>query len=288
MRYHIDTLPIHHAHPNVHKFDDHGTVMSKIPYTQHFDYHTFAVASYALAYEDNEEIFLPQINWLLDHQDDDGAYRHNFKLPYYDFRPPWIGGLSQGLAISALIEAYKKYNKKIYLDQASQAFTCLSRDIDDHGCLHIDENGYTWIEEYNIRPVPHILNGFIYALFGVYDFAQETNNTTAQTLWNDGIKTLENNLYRYRNGLWSRYNLVDRYPATIPYHTIHVKQLYALYEITKKDIFLQYATMWNKAAHNALIRWSIQVKRHAQILGTHGFRGAVKRHTTRRQWLHKS
>jgi len=42
--------------------------------------------------------------------------------------------------------------------------------IENGGCLHIDLAGDWWIEEYITNPPTHILNGFIWALWGARDY----------------------------------------------------------------------------------------------------------------------
>ena len=41
------------------------------------------------------------------------------------------------------------------------------KDIDEGGVVYADEDGHTWFEEYIVSPPTHILNGFIWASWGV-------------------------------------------------------------------------------------------------------------------------
>jgi hypothetical protein len=92
-----------------------------------------------------------------------------------------------------------------------------------------------------------VLNGMIFALFGIYDFVRVfPENTLAQNIFRDGIETLKKVLPEYDLGFWSRYNLchadwhpaID--PATINYQRLHIVQLECLYKITGEDIFEEY------------------------------------------------
>ena len=43
-----------------------------------------------------------------------------------------------------------------------------------------DEHGNLWFEEYIVSPPTHILNGFMWAAWGVYDYFLATGDPTAQ------------------------------------------------------------------------------------------------------------
>jgi len=74
----------------------------------------------------------------------------------------------------------------------------------------------------------------------LYDFYKVTRSKEALGLFNKGIETLENNIYRYDTGSWSLYEL-SGYKAPEDYHRLHIHQLKALYKITGKKIFKEFA-----------------------------------------------
>ena len=47
-------------------------------------------------------------------------------------------------------------------------------DINEKGTQYKDEHGNIWLEEYPTIPTSHVLNGFIYAIFGIYDLYRVT------------------------------------------------------------------------------------------------------------------
>ena len=273
MDYYIDTLPgdIHKNSP--HKFDKNGVILSKIPYTQDYHYHVTSIASYAIQNMDKDKIFMSQTDWLENNIEKDGSFVHRFKLPFYDFETPWIGGLSQGLAISAFIRAYHKTQDKKYLKLATKSFNSLKKN-----CLFTDSFGHTWIEEY--PGVPSILNGFVYALFGVYDVKDHVKD--AEKLWKECIKTLIENLPRYDLKYWSRYDLETGIPATTFYHYIHQKQMYALYNLTLFDIFEFYCNNW---ADGWIYSPRIKLLRIYKIIERNGIIGTYKKYKQRKRWL---
>jgi len=90
-----------------------------------------------------------------------------------------------------------------------------------------------------------VLNGFIYALWGLRDLAQQ-GNADAARLWESGSRTLIAWLPRYDLGYWSLYHVpeVPRNPATVAYHRLHINQLDVMYELTSLLIFKEYADRW--------------------------------------------
>ena len=275
--YYIDTLLGDESKCSPHKFDSQGVMLTKVPYTQEYHYHATAIASYAISNINIEEIFNSQVKWLVNNIKKDGSYVHDFVLPFYEFEKSWVGGLAQGLSISALIRAYDRYNDKIYLETAKKALQGLEKH-----CMFKDEEGNYWISEF--PGVPTILNGFIYALFGVYDVVQKGNNK-ANSIWNECITTLEKNIDKYDMGYWSRYDLKTGIPATPFYHKIHIKQLSVLSDLTSIKRFKVFSDKWEKRANKKYNNFRVKLKRNTMIVKKHGITGTYRRYDERKKWL---
>jgi len=281
----------------IHRLDDEGVLLTKIPYTDNWDYYPVDIALFSLGNfemylktgkERFRKAFLAQAKWLKDNiviKGDYGVWEHWYTLPYYRFnRIPWVHGMAQGLAISALLRAYQLINDETFLYAAEKAYGAFERDIEDGGVRFVDPDGNVWFEEYAILPPPHILNGFIFTLFGIYDFYRVTKEEKALILFNEGIKTLEKNLHLYDNGYWSLYNLIHKYPSTGSYHSLHITQLRALYELTGKDIFDEYAERWERYANRSINRLRATLRRAKIHWKRHGIK-ILKIYLMRRRWL---
>lgn len=279
MKYYIDILLDDSSKGSPHKLDTKGVVMTKIPYTQSYHYHATAIASFALANLNDEKTLDSQIQWLVENMDKNGAYWHDFQLPYYDFNQPWVGGLAQGLAISALIRAYHKSNDKTLKESAFKALDGLEMH-----CLHKDAEGFLWISEF--PDTPTILNGFIYALFGIYDMAEE-GSTKAKKIWEECIDNLSKKIEKYDLGYWSRYDLQTGMPATLFYHNIHIKQMAVLAELTSLEIFLLFKQKWQHYLNNKYFHFRAKLKRNTLIIKKHGLLGSYKRYKQRKNWLER-
>jgi hypothetical protein len=186
------------------------------------------------------------------------VWHHHFDFEYRSLlKSPWYSGLAQGLGISVLLRAYKETKKKKYLDAYYQAWPSMIKKIDEGGVVYIDDDGDYWIEEYIVNPPTHILNGFIWALFGVYDSWKYLNNKSAEKLFHGCIATLIKNINKYDTGYWSLY---EQSGTLIPmvaspfYHQLHMVQLIILYNLSGKIIFKEYADKWNRYNNSSFYR----------------------------------
>jgi len=226
-------------------------------------YNPIAIAQYGLANyniyastgaEDRRATFLRIADWMLKslEQNEHGVWvwNHYFDWEYRDtLRAPWHSGLAQGQGISLLLRAYRDTDKTEYLDGAQRAFASMEAPTDRGGVLFVDEAGRSWIEEYIVHPPTHILNGFMWALWGVHDLAIATQSRAAQELWEASIHTLVTNLESFDTGYWSLYEQSGtrmKMMASPFYHSLHIVQLRVMYRLTGLEIFREFADRWDR------------------------------------------
>lgn len=189
-----------------------------------------------------------QADWLVKNLEknefDIPVWKHKFRWHYKKHLPPgWYSAHSQGTGISLLVRIYEETGEEKYLVAAKRAFPALDRAVDQGGVKFIDLSGDVWLEEYLIEPPTHILNGFLWALWGVWDYYLLTGDRAALALFNDCVKTLKKNLPRYDVGFWSLYDLSKQALKMIAspfYHKLHIVQLRATYLLTKEETFIDY------------------------------------------------
>lgn len=176
------------------------------------------------------------------------VWNHHFDWEYRErLRAPWYSALAQGQGISLLLRAHGQTGNTHYLDTAVRAFTSFLLPIEKGGVQFVDERGDVWLEEYVIFPPTHILNGFIWALWGVYDYYLASSEPRAHELFYRCAQTLVRNLHRYDLGYWSLYELSGarlRMVASPFYHHLHVVQLRILSELTGVSRFARVADRW--------------------------------------------
>jgi heparosan-N-sulfate-glucuronate 5-epimerase len=196
--------------------------------------------------------FLIAADWLVSHLQTNAhatsVWNHHFDWEYRDIlKAPWYSGLAQGQGISLLVRACKESRDTKYLDAARRAFTSFSHPISDGGVTFTDDRGDLWFEEYIVSPPTHILNGFIWAAWGVYDYFLVTKDQSAQDLFSRAVQTLLHNLERYDLGFWSLYEQSGtRLPmvASAFYHRLHIVQLRIMHRLTDEPAFARVADRW--------------------------------------------
>ena len=182
------------------------------------------------------------------------VWNHHFDWEYRSrLKAPWYSGLAQGQGISLLVRAYYEFQEPCYLAAAVRAFFSFQKSIEQGGVSFGDQNGNVWFEEYIVSPPTHILNGFIWAAWGVYDYFLATQDPSAKDLFSRTVQTLRSNLQHYDLGFWSLYEQSGtRLPmlASPSYHRLHIVQLRVMYRITGDEIFSHYADRWENYARD--------------------------------------
>ncbi len=211
-----------------------------------------------MADSERRKKFFRIADWLSEHLEPNlhglAVWNHHFDWEYRDtLKAPWYSGLAQGQGISVLVRAYQESRESRYLDAAVRAFATFHSPIEEGGVAFTDEDGDLWFEEYIVSPPTHILNGFIWSLWGVYDYFLATKEASAQDLFSRGVSTLLHNLDRYDLGFWSLYEQSGtRLPmvASPFYHRLHIVQLRVMHRLAGEAKFGQVADRWESYANS--------------------------------------
>lgn len=171
------------------------------------------------------------------------VWLHNFEFPIFNLKSPWVSGMAQGQGISLLLRAYQYTDDAKYLDAAHKAFEAFKYGIEDGGVSVIDGDDL-WLEEYPNNPATHVLNGFIFALWGVLDYHRATNNSIAKSIYDRCVCTLERNIGSYQGYYWTRYDLIRTGNTSEGYHKIHVLQLEIMAKLTSSHSLITYSQIW--------------------------------------------
>jgi heparosan-N-sulfate-glucuronate 5-epimerase len=182
------------------------------------------------------------------------VWNHHFDWEYRSrLKAPWYSALAQGQGISLLVRAYRETGAAAYLEGAERAFASFLKSTEEGGVTFIDDRGNLWFEEYLVSPPTHILNGFIWAAWGVYDYFLLTQRDADRDLFSQAVLTLRANLDRYDLGFWSLYEQSGTlFPmvASPFYHRLHVIQLRVMHRLTGDEIFARFADKWEAYACN--------------------------------------
>jgi heparosan-N-sulfate-glucuronate 5-epimerase len=196
--------------------------------------------------------FLAASDWLRAHLEPNllgsWVWNHHFDWEYRSsLKAPWCSALAQGQGISLLVRAYRETGAGAYLEAAERAFGSFLKPTSEGGVTFTDARGHLWFEEYLVSPPTHILNGFIWAAWGVYDYFLATQSNAARELFGKAVRTLRENLDGYDLGFWSLYEQSGTLLPMIAspfYHRLHVVQLRVMYRLTGDDRFARFAGKW--------------------------------------------
>lgn len=242
-------------------FDDKGIPLLNYRGVLGSQYNPIAIAQYGLGNynyylrtrnAERKQKFLAVADWLLATLVPNPAglhvWMHNFDWDYRDtLKAPWYSGLAQGQGISVLVRAWRVTGQDIYLEAAGRAAQVFYVDVKEGGVICSDEGNNLWIEEYIVDPPTHILNGFLWASWGVYDYWLATGDSHAGKLFEAIVSTMRQTLPRFDTGFWSLYEQSGtrlRMIASPFYHALHIIQLRVMHTLTGEPVFQEFANRW--------------------------------------------
>ena len=186
------------------------------------------------------------------------VWHHRFDFEYFRLLAnPWYSGLAQGQGLSLLVRLHATTGAAIYLEAARRAFVSLTLPISRGGVAFHDAKGRLWLEEYIVQPPTHILNGFMWSLWGVHDYHLATQDHRAADIWRRGLDTIAQTLWLFDDGGWSLYDLA---PLPLPnraslfYHRLHIAQLVITHRLCGQKAFADYARRWEGYLESKLCR----------------------------------
>lgn len=196
---------------------------------------------------------------LLENQTDEGAWVQGFDLKHtYELRAPWVSAMAQGEAASLLVRLERATGEERYGEAARRAIEPMpSAWLPD---------GSPFPQEYPTDPPSHVLNGGIYAIWGLYDAGSGDQ-------FEDAVETLVRNLHRWDTGSWSLYDLYPhpiRNWASLAYHELHTTQLRAMTAMSSR-------TALAEAADRFESYWSSRLYRGRALAHKAAFRVRVPR-----------
>jgi hypothetical protein len=144
--------------------------------------------------------------------------------------PPWTSGLSQGTALQVLARAWSRFKEQTYLTAAQQALG-IFQTAPPQG-VRVKTAAGAEYAEYTYAPSDRILNGFIQANVGLYDYTSITHDPLGLRLFEEGDAEARAETPHYNTGAWSMY---DQYgESDLNYHELLTEFLQHLCERTRK------------------------------------------------------
>jgi len=187
-----------------------------------------------------------------------------YEFAIYDIPNGLLSAMVDANAIRALALAYQAYGNSTYLEIADQVAGAFETPVSLGGNLYILDDGTHWYPEivitsdliHDYKP-PLILNGFLFALHYIYEANLIFNNSRLAHIFNLGVISAAQNLYRYDSAYnWTIYHI--DYPmklASKGYHQIHINLCNFIYDYTNVTIFKDYANKWAQFTNPPSFTW---------------------------------
>lgn len=161
--------------------------------------------------------------WALRTRDERGGWRV----------PSWTGSstclysaMSQGEGVSLLCRAYSVTNREEYLFAAQDGAQLMLAPVAGGGTARHEKDGII-LEETPLRHPQTILNGWIFALYGLYDLSQVSKEGPWRSALSETLAALNTMLPVFDAGFWSLYDSAGNLASPF-YHRLHIAQLRVL------------------------------------------------------------
>ena len=203
-----------------------------------FQYGLAAYDLYCMEQDENHlEKFINCAAWAVENQQEDGSW---VTFAYEDPEHP-NSSMAQGEGISLLLRAYIQTGDESYMTAAVKAKDFMLLPISQGGTtLYKGEDVYF----YEFTHSPLVLNGWIFSIFGLYDYCKLTGDAEAREILQKTLQSLANSLPGYDNGYWSKYDDHKRLASPF-YHDLHIAQLKVMYDLFEIQAYAQYAHKWD-------------------------------------------
>ncbi|MDG2451161.1 MAG: D-glucuronyl C5-epimerase family protein [Saprospiraceae bacterium] len=250
------------------RFDSNGVPMNRAYIDVedgHLHYYPISIGQYGLAIyhdwlekgEEKDKLqFIKIAEWFKTSSMQDttiGTYwLTDIPKPEFNVYKPWKSAFTQSRGISIGLRAFQMTNDLDYYNMAKGALKPFLIDITNGGVSTGLKNDIIY-EEYVASAPTRILDGAIFALFGIYDMIRVSKklndrdtSSVSTEIFNKGVEGLLHWLPKFDTGNWVYYNRceIEGYPAndpcTIGYLKLVIAQLNILYHITQNEALKEY------------------------------------------------
>lgn len=204
----------------------------------------FGLGNYDLYLLTNSHVyyrqFINSVNWMVKDQHQCGGWdvfeRLGSKRTYK------YSAMTQGEGASLLIRAFKETNNEEYLAKAKKAIDLMLLPVEKGGTSRYGNDKLFLEETVESKPVL-ILNGWIFAIFGLFDITKIIPELKYNYALEKTLDTLKSELKKYDSGYWSYYDQCGRLASPF-YHNLHIALLDALYDLFNIEEFKIVRDTW--------------------------------------------
>lgn len=197
--------------------------------------------------EEDRQQFLKIATWLQQTQDTMGGW--DTWGPLGQPEQYRYSAMTQGEAVSTMVRAYVLTNDNIYAAACKRGIDLMRRPVLDGGvsCLEAED---VFLEEFPGATRDTVLNGWIFALFGIHDYLLRIKDDEAKAFYERTRASLVRCLRQFDSGFWSYYSSGTKRMASPFYHDLHLSQLQALRQVTTDPSVRSTLDAWTSYRNN--------------------------------------
>ena len=200
----------------------------------------YGLADYDLYLKSGEDTYKKKLlacaDWAVENQQKDGGWvTFVYKNPDHPY-----SSMAQGEGISMLIRAHIVTGNEQYMSAVRKAKDFMLKPISDGGATDYQCDD---VYLYECTRDPLILNGWIFSLWGLYDYSKYIDDDRVKVVLNSTLKSLKKKLPEFDIKYWSKYEDGKRICSPF-YHKLHIAQLRVMYDLFGDEIYKEYADKW--------------------------------------------
>lgn len=200
----------------------------------------YGLAAYDLYLKTKEEVYKNKLlacaDWAVENQQEDGGWdTFTYATPEHPY-----SSMAQGEGISMLIRAHIVTKDERYMTAIYKAKEFMLKPIATGGVTEYQDNSVYLFE---CTQDPLILNGWIFSLWGLYDYCKYISDDTVKKTLDATLNSLKSKLPEFDIKYWSKYEDGKRICSPF-YHKLHIAQLTVMYDLFGDEIYKEYANKW--------------------------------------------
>lgn len=156
---------------------------------------------------------------------------------YFEYgggEPPWISGIAQGTGVQAMARGSELLSEPRYRELASSALGAFEKRAPTG--VRVSSRGGSHYLIYSFDRRLRVLNAFLQAVSGLFDYSLITGDERGLRLFERGDRAARRELKRYDTGAWSLYSMGGR-ESTLSYHELVTEFLGNLCERTGHESY---------------------------------------------------
>lgn len=201
----------------------------------------YGLAAYDLYLKSGEDRYKKKLlacaGWALDNQQADGSW---VTFAYENPEHPY-SAMAQGEGISMLLRAHVVTGDERYMAAACKAKDFMLKSITEGGTTRYQGDR---VYLYECTHEPLILNGWIFSLWGLYDYSKYVADEWVKAVLAATLTSLKEKLPAFDLKYWSRYEDGKRICSPF-YQKLHIAQLRVMYDLFGDEIYQKYADRWD-------------------------------------------